>query len=87
MQALVFDAINSWGYGLATIDVLARVRAVKSGTTIKTIHVYVSQINDLLDGTGYRINKYQMEGRTAWVYYLENPRAVGSGPLRRSVLS
>jgi len=83
-QALVFDFIASNPDGIDSCLVLERFRAVEPKAYRKTIHVYVSHLNDLLDGTGYRIRKYRNEGELFWVYYLEKPRAVGSGRLRRS---
>jgi hypothetical protein len=78
LQALVFDAIEGSTDGIDSCLVLERFRAVRPDTSRKSIHVYVCHLNELLEGTGYRINKYRNEGELYWVYYLEKPRAVGS---------
>ncbi len=85
LQALVFDIIEGNPDGIDSCLVLERFRHIKPDTHRKTIHVYVSQLNDLFAGTGYRINKYRNDGELYWVYYLEKPPAVGSGPSRQSI--
>jgi len=87
LQALVFDTIASGASGLDSCLVLERFRAVKPDASRKTIHVYVCQLNELLDGTGYRVNRYFNDGERYCVYYLERPRAAGFGRSRQSASS
>jgi hypothetical protein len=87
LQALVFDSIASNLDGINSCLVLERFRAVKPDASRKTIHVYVSHLNELLHVTGYRINKYRNEGELYWSYYLEKPRAAGFGRSRQLVSS
>ena len=90
MQALVFDVINESPDGIDTSLLFERMLNVNSHFIRKTMYVYVSSINSLLAGTGYRIDKFHTTSRNkgsgvlgTWVYYLAKPRDVGSGRLRQ----
>ena len=86
MQALVFDVVSESSDGIDTDALMDRMLNVNDNFRRKTMYVYVSNINSLLEGTGYKIGKYHTTSRNkgsgalgTWVYYLAKPRDVGSG--------
>ena len=90
MQALVFDVVSESSDGIDTDALMDRMLNVNDNFRRNTMYVYVSNINSLLEGTGYRIDKYHTTSRNkgsgalgTWVYYLAKPRDVGSGRLRQ----
>ena len=94
MQALVFDVISESADGIDTDLLLDRLLNINDNFRRKTMYVYVSNINSLLEGTGYRIGKYHTTSRNkgsgvlgTWVYYLVKPHGAGCGPLQRSAYS
>jgi hypothetical protein len=78
MQAFILDIISGAPSGIESDDLFIRISAVKDTFKRKTMKVHISNINDLLEGTGYSIGRYLLAGGgKKCVYYLAHRRGFG----------
>ena len=83
MKACIYDFIRSHpGVTLAGI----RAHCFRDGTNIKTVHVHISQINDMMAGTDVQI-RAERRGQEPGVYRIVKQAAKPWRPVRKGASS